>query len=143
MRDKGAHSSRNQGVHGVAMTSQNARMWHQMNLGRGRQGYMPTEQIQLAFARAFKAAGRPCDMAVFIHSSIDSPEVKLYFSPAVASLAARFDATPCAQPSTQGLHLLVGDQSAWDFVFDVDAAQVRMPSRRIRHARAPGVSASP
>jgi hypothetical protein len=79
---------------------------------------MPTERIQLAFVRAFRAAGRPCDMAVFTDTSPDAPEVKLYFSPAVATLAMQFAATPCEQPSTQSLGVFAGDQRAWDFYFD-------------------------
>jgi hypothetical protein len=114
-----------------------------MTLVKGRQGYAPTEQIQLSFARAFKAAGRPCEMAVFTESSIDAPEVKLYFSPAVSRLATQFDATPCEQPSSQRLGLFAGDQRSWDFFFDDVDAHFTLPTCPMRHARPGRAAASP
>lgn len=39
--------------------------------------------------------------------------VKVYVSPAAATVAQKLGATPCARPGKEGLSLLAGDPQAW------------------------------
>ena len=80
----------------------------------------PAAEIEEAFLRAFDAAGRPPDMAVFTRPESEDRlhcEVMAYFSPAAASVAQAFDAQPCVKPARAGLGLLAGDEHSWTVLF--------------------------
>jgi hypothetical protein len=94
--------------------------WYSLVLGDGMTASMPSDEIEELFRRAFVAAGRPSDMAVFTRSDQEGRlhcEVTAYFSPSAADVARRFDARPCVKPARIGLGLLAGDESAWAVLF--------------------------
>jgi len=94
--------------------------WYTKELGDGITAGLPSDEIKVAFARAFRADGMPPDMAVFTRLESEGRlhcEVIAYFSPAALDLAKAFDARPCEKPSRMGLDLLAGDQRAWSVLF--------------------------
>ena len=69
---------------------------------------------------AFVAAGKPADMAVFLCKKTNGDPAVLYFSPKAIPLAQSLPrAEPCECPAKEGLSLLVGLNSAWNFLFSV------------------------
>jgi hypothetical protein len=95
--------------------------WFSLVLGDGMTASMPSDEIVEVFRRSFIAKGKPRDMAVFTRSDQEGRlhcEVTAYFSPSAGEVARRFDARPCGKPARAGLGLLVGDESAWEVLFD-------------------------
>ncbi len=98
--------------------------WYSLSLGDGIMASMPTAEIEDAFQQAFRAAGRPPEMAVFTRPESEGRlhcEVFAYFSPAAATVAEAFDAEPCAKPVRAGLGLLAGDERSWSVLFPESA----------------------
>jgi hypothetical protein len=98
--------------------------WYSVSLGDGIIAATPSAEIEERFQRAFVAAGKPPDMAVFTRPESEGRlycEVIAYFSPAAVDLAKAFDAKPCTQPARAGLSLLVGDENSWPVLFHESA----------------------
>jgi hypothetical protein len=93
--------------------------WFSLNLGDGISASMPLAEIEELFQKAFMAAGKPSDMAVFTRSEEGRLhcEVIAYFSPAAVGAAGVFDAELCARPVRAGLSLVAGDEKAWSVLF--------------------------
>lgn len=100
--------------------------WYSLSLGDGIMAGIPTAEIEDAFLRAFAAAGKPPEMAVFTRPESEGRlhcEVFAYFSPAARAVAAEFDAEPCGKPARAGLGLLAGDERSWSLLFPESASQ--------------------
>lgn len=81
---------------------------------------VPLGRIEDDFLRIYEKARSPYDMAVFTRNSSEGGlhcEVKVYFSPALASMAKAFGALPCTRPTSGGLSLLVGSEASWPVLF--------------------------
>lgn len=91
--------------------------WYSKELGDGVQAFAPTMQILEAFLPASVTAGQPIYMAIFSRYDLETNIITVYFSPAAASLAKIFNATPCKKPSFERLGLLVGDQQSVGVLF--------------------------
>ena len=86
---------------------------------------IPSVEIEEHFQKAFAAAGKPSDMAVFTRFDLEGRlhcEVIAYFSPAAVEVAKAFEAQPCTKPARAGLGLLAGDEQAWSVLFDEGAS---------------------
>nr|WP_051221606.1 hypothetical protein [Neptunomonas japonica] len=73
------------------------------------------EHIQMLFLAAYKKAGSPDDMAVYVRHEAEGRlhcEVKLYFTPATHEVAEAISARYCPPPSPEGLGLLAGSETA-------------------------------
>jgi hypothetical protein len=98
--------------------------WYLLSLGDGMLAPTPASEIEETFRRAFEAAGRPADMAVFTRPESEGRlhcEVMAYFSPAAAQVAQSFEARPCSKPARAGLGLLAGDERSWSVLFPESA----------------------
>jgi hypothetical protein len=94
--------------------------WYSVSLGDGITASIPSAEIEERFQRAFIAAGKPVEMAIFTRPESEDRlhcEVIAYFSPAVADIANAFDGSPCARPVRMGLKLLAGDERSWSALF--------------------------
>lgn len=94
--------------------------WFKLDLGDALLASEPLHHIEQRFVSEFNSAGRPVDMAVFIrHQSSGSVHcsVRLYFSPASATLAQALGAIACERPSSDDLGLLAGIEQAWSRLF--------------------------
>lgn len=94
--------------------------WYSLSLGDGIVAPTPLADIETEFRRAFQAAGRPLDMAVFTRPESEGRlhcEIIAYFSPAAGRLARAFDAEPCERPVRAGLGLAAGDLECWSVLF--------------------------
>lgn len=83
--------------------------WHVANLG---DAMLAGTAVDLVRARFAEHGG---DSAVLTRHESDGRlhcELKLYFPPELAALARDFDARPCAQPSADGLGVLIGTDDA-------------------------------
>ena len=98
--------------------------WYSLSLGDGMLAPTPAGEIEEAFLRAFAAADRPAEMAIFSRPESEGRlhcEVMAYFSPAAGEVARAFDAQPCPKPVRAGLGLLAGDERAWSALFPESA----------------------
>lgn len=94
--------------------------WSSKNLGDGILAAVPLGQIETQFQAAYKQAGSPEDMAVFVRYESEGHlhcEVQVYFSPAASEVAKGLGAEVCAKPFADGLDLLVGSEKAWRTLF--------------------------
>ena len=94
--------------------------WFSKNLGDAMLASEPLARIEELFLAEYSLAASPGDMAVFIRHESEGRlhcEVKAYFSPAAAVVAAAADADPCARPSRDGLSLLAGAKESWSALF--------------------------
>ena len=94
--------------------------WFSKSLGDGVWAYNKTDQVKDVFQPLFVLAGRPADMAVFTRHESEGRlqcEVIAYFSPAAATVAHVFDASPCDTPQPDNLDLLGGDARCWPLLF--------------------------
>jgi len=91
-------------------------VWFTVNLGDAMLAEESLDRIRTLFVSEYEKADRSEDMAVFFrHESVGRLhcEVKVYFSPAVWTVAKAVGASPCNKPSSEGLGLLVGSEAAW------------------------------
>ena len=73
------------------------------------------EHIKSLFLAAYKKAGSPDDMAIYVRHEAEGRlhcEVKLYFTPATHEVAEAMSARYCPPPSHEGLGLLAGSKTA-------------------------------
>jgi len=94
--------------------------WFSLNLGDAMLADEPLGRIEELFRSMRQAAGGPKEMALFIRHESEGRlhcEVKVYFSPASASVARSVLAKPCRRPSPDGLSLLEGSKSSWLLLF--------------------------
>ena len=85
------------------------------NLGDAMLANEDLESIQALFQRAYDKAGSPADMAIYVRHEAEGRlhcEVKLYFTPAASDVAEAVGARYCLPPSTEGLGLLIGSETA-------------------------------
>ncbi len=95
-------------------------IWFHKDLGDGILASAPLLRIEERFRAEYVRADSPDGMALFVRQHSDGRlhcEVSVYFSPAAEAVARAFDAVPCAEPSTDGLSLLVGSKDAWAVLF--------------------------
>ena len=86
--------------------------WHSLPLGDALTAHLALARIRDSFETHYPLADRPAGAAVYVrHESTGGLhcEVTAFFSPAAASLAREFDATPCNAPPAGGLEPLAGD----------------------------------
>lgn len=89
--------------------------WHTLNLGDALLATPDVAAIETQFCRAFRQAGEPEDMALFVrHVSAGQLhcDVILYFSPAAEDVARHAGAECCMPPDPRGLGLLQGGAGA-------------------------------
>jgi hypothetical protein len=94
--------------------------WYTCNLGDPLLADGAQERIRTRFRLEYATTGIPDDTAVFVRHESEGRlhcEVRVYFAPAAASVAAAFGAAPCERPSSTGLGLLAGPESAWPALF--------------------------
>lgn len=94
--------------------------WHFLFLGDAMIAHAPSEQIREAFLPLFELSGEPSDMAIFTRTDTENRlqcEVFVYFSPATADIAKKFDAKSCERPLKKGLELLVGNPNSLSVLF--------------------------
>ena len=85
------------------------------NLGDAMLAGDDLEDIQTLFQRAYAKAGSPEDMAIYVRHEAEGRlhcEVKLYFTPASSDFAESIGARCCPPPSSEGLGLLLGSETA-------------------------------
>lgn len=85
--------------------------WFVSNLGDAMLAQDALVDIQRRFDAAWRRAGRPQDMGLFVRHVSEGRlhcEVLVYFSPAAAVVARECDAEPCAPPAREGLDRLGG-----------------------------------
>jgi len=91
-----------------------------INLGDAMLADQQKTRVKQAVELAYQQAARPKDMAAFIrHESAGRLhcEVKIYFSPASAEVAAALGAQTCERPSPFDLGWFVGSNDAWQALF--------------------------
>ncbi|WP_293266314.1 hypothetical protein [Neptunomonas sp.] len=89
--------------------------WRVKNLGDAMLVDEELDHIKALFLAAYKKAGFPDDMAIYIRHEAEGRlhcEVKVYFTPAVSDLAEAVSARCCPSPAPEGLGLLVGSEMA-------------------------------
>jgi hypothetical protein len=94
--------------------------WHFLFLGDAMMAHGPSEQIREEFQPLFESSGEPSDMAIFTRTDSENRlqcEIFVYFSPAAADIAKRFDAKPCERPLKKGLDLLAGNPNSLSVLF--------------------------
>jgi hypothetical protein len=85
--------------------------WSVCNLGDAMLAQDALAEIQRRFDEAYRDAGQPQEMGLFIRHVSDGRlhcEVLVYFSPGAAEVARECGARPCAPPQRDGLGLLAG-----------------------------------
>lgn len=86
--------------------------WFVINLGDAMLVQDALVDLQHRFVCSYQAAGCPPDMGLFMRHVSDGRlhcEVRVYFSPAAADVAAVLGAKPCARPGPEDLNLLAGN----------------------------------
>lgn len=88
--------------------------WFCLALGDGLLATVPLNDIEEAFGQLYPRGETPPDAAVFSRHRLDGLQcnVTVFFSPALADLAKRFKAHPCAKPGARDLDLLAGSAGA-------------------------------
>jgi hypothetical protein len=95
-------------------------VWFTKNLGDAMLAGESLEHIKTLFLSAYEQSENANEMALFVRHESEGRlhcEVKIYFSPASASVAEAVDATPCKKPSPEGLDLLAGSKASWSVLF--------------------------
>ena len=95
-------------------------MWYTKNLGDAMLAGEEIDHIKVLFISAYDKAERHAEMAVFIRHESEGQlhcEVKAYFSPDAAGVAAAVGAKPCKRPSPESLGLLAGSDACWSILF--------------------------
>jgi hypothetical protein len=103
-----------------AAMSERSSKWFSLAAGDGVLSMSVCGQIEARFAPIYDTACRPAEMAVFKRHDFETSmhcEVRVYFSPAVESLARAFGAKPCAKPPRAGLELVAGESGCWQVLF--------------------------
>ncbi|WP_193074003.1 hypothetical protein [Pseudomonas sp. FME51] len=92
------------------MSAETGPSWYCLALGDGLLATVPLKDIEEAFDQLYPRGEAPPDAAVFSRHRLDGLQcyVTVFFSPALADLARRFKAHPCAKPGGRDLDLLVG-----------------------------------
>jgi hypothetical protein len=91
------------------------RAWRVKSLGDAMFAGEKLEHIKALFLAAYKKAGSPDDMAIYVRHEAEGRlhcEVKLYFTPATHEVAEAMSARYCPSPSHEGLGLLAGSKTA-------------------------------
>lgn len=94
--------------------------WFAKGLGDALLAGEPLGRIEELFLSEYAKAGSPRDMAIFIRHESEGRlhcEVRAYFSPASAAIAAAVDADPCDRPAPEGLSVLAGADASWRALF--------------------------
>jgi hypothetical protein len=94
--------------------------WFTCNLGDAMLAGESLEQIRACFLSCRAGPEDASDMAVFARHESEGRlhcEVHVYFSPAAAGVAKKFDAVACPQPSAAELELLAGPESSRAILF--------------------------
>ncbi|BBB30835.1 hypothetical protein [Neptunomonas japonica] len=89
--------------------------WRVKNLGDAMLATEALEHIQVLFLAAYKKAGSPDDMAIYVRHEAEGRlhcDVKVYFTPATREVAEVIRARYCPIPSPEGLGLLAGSKTA-------------------------------
>jgi hypothetical protein len=95
--------------------------WYVLPLGDNLSSAAVLARIAIEFAELYRADALA---SVAVLQRLDTThslqcEVTVYFSPACAVLAQRFQATACSRPDSRGLSLLAGHPERWrDLVND-------------------------
>lgn len=93
-------------------------MWRTIVLSGDAQANGQWMAIQDAFTDAFIKAGAPKGAAMYTTQFTSPDRVQFFFSPAseaIFSVAfAQFSASPCDEPASEDVTLLVGDDNARD-----------------------------
>jgi len=95
-------------------------VWFTRNLGDAMLAGESLDPIKALFLSEYGKAKNSKEMAVFIRHESEGRlhcEVKIYFSPASASVAEAVGAIPCDKPSPDGLGLLAGSEESWSVLF--------------------------
>lgn len=85
--------------------------WFYKNLGDAMLADDSLQQIKQLFLQSYPDPSQHSDKCILYYHLSERRlhcEVTVYFSPACRSMAQALDATPCEQPSSSGLGLLVG-----------------------------------
>jgi hypothetical protein len=115
-------------LNGAAMPPRNfesgpegtAAVWSRLALGDALTADPQLTEIEAQFRRAYEAAGRPAEMALFKRHDTEHSlhcMVTVYFSPAARSAATASGAIACSAPLRSNLELLVGDRGCWVRLF--------------------------
>lgn len=94
--------------------------WFYKNLGDAMLAFLALDHVEAVCRSAYEKADCPNDMAVFLRHESEGRlhcEVKVYFSPELASISDELGASPCERPTKYGLSLLVGAPTAWSVLF--------------------------
>ena len=88
--------------------------WFRINLGDPMLAGEPQDQIAALVEATCRAASDSNEIAAFIRHESGGLhcEAIVYLTPAAADIANRFNAVPCALPSSEGLSLLAGSGAA-------------------------------
>lgn len=95
-------------------------VWFTRNLGDAMLAGESLDPIKTLFLSEYGKANNAKEMAVFIRHESEGRlhcDVKIYFSPASASVAEAVGAIPCDKPSPDGLGLLAGSEESWSVLF--------------------------
>jgi len=97
--------------------------WYFLNLGDAMLAGEPLAEVEDSFVKAFEAAGRPAEMAVFTRHESEGRlhcEIVAYFSPMAHEVAKMLEAQASLKPARAGLGLLGGSAPAWQALFCED-----------------------
>lgn len=94
--------------------------WFATNLGDAMLAGDALDHIKRLLVRESGGTQGAPEMAVFLRHESEGRlhcEVKVYFPPAAAVVAAAVDAVPCGRPDPGGLGLLAGSEASWSALF--------------------------
>jgi len=94
--------------------------WWIKNLGDAMLAYEEQQVIENLLLLACSEAGMPANMAAFIRHESEGRlhcEVKIYISPALASVVEIEGVQRCLKPLSQDLGLFVGGDKSWKVLF--------------------------
>jgi hypothetical protein len=89
--------------------------WHSLSLGDALTAHLELERIRESLEAHYPPAVRPADASVYVRLESTGGlhcEVIVFFSPATATLAREFGATPCNPPLLDALQRLSGQSGA-------------------------------
>jgi hypothetical protein len=94
--------------------------WFSKNLGDGMLAYGPLAEIEALFLTTYPQTDYPSEVALFVRHESEGRlhcEVKVYFPPAIEEFAQSVSAITCNKPTSTGLSLLVGSETALSTFF--------------------------
>lgn len=94
--------------------------WFSLDCGDGLIAYEPLGRLEEAFSSAYVISKNPKEMAAFIRHESEGRLhclVRVYLSPASASVATAIGAVPCEKPSPDSLSLFAGPEESWPLLF--------------------------